>query len=117
MEKGHPIPEGDVPEGEGPPLPPPVREPPDDCEDELEVEDGPDEDDEVDPPDPDLPTEEEEKERWKKLIEGFKEPIALNTIYFAIPMMGRETTSVLPALQRMVVDVKTLFPVKRIHGD
>ena len=53
-------------------------------------------------------TEEEEAERWKKLVEGFKEKIALS----------RKTASVLPALQRMVLDVKTLgFPVTRIHGD
>ena len=117
MEKGHPIPEGDVSEGEEPPLPPPVEEPPDAHDDELEMEDGPEEDDEVDPPDPELPTEEEEEERWRRLIEVFKELIAPDTIYFAIPMMGRKTTSVLPALQRMVLDMKTLgFPVTRIHG-
>ena len=33
-------------------------------------------------------------------------------------MMSRKTVSVLPALQRMVLDVKMLgFPVTRIHGD
>ena len=65
-----------------------------------------------------MPSEQEEAERWKKLIEGFKEQIALDTIYFAIPMVSRKTASVLPALQRMVLDVKMLgFPVTRIHGD
>ena len=60
MEKGHPIPEGDVSEREElPPLPPPVEKPPDAHDDELEMEDGAEEDEEVDPLDPELPTMEE----------------------------------------------------------
>ena len=69
-------------------------------------------------PEEGMPSEEEEKKAWKKMMEGFTTPIALETAYFAVPMRNKKAASVLPALQRIYVDVKALgFPMHRVHGD
>ena len=87
-------------------------------EDGLDTDEEFDDQEDLEPPDPSMPSEEEEKERWSRLIKDLKKPIELETIYFAVPMESRKTMSVLPALQRIVLDVKGLgFPVTRIHGD
>ncbi|CAE7219174.1 RE1 [Symbiodinium natans] len=69
-------------------------------------------------PEEGMPSEEEEKKAWKKMMEGFTTPVALETAYFAVPMRNKKAASVLPALQRIYVDVKALgFPMHRVHGD
>ena len=68
-------------------------------------------------PEEGMPSEEEEKKAWKKMMEGFTTPVALETAYFAVPMRNKKAASVLPALQRLYVDVKALgFPMHRVEA-
>ncbi|CAE7360569.1 GIP [Symbiodinium sp. CCMP2592] len=61
---------------------------------------------------------EDEKKKWEDLKATFKEPIQTTTLYFAIPVNNKKAATMLPAVQRIVADVKSLgFPVTRMHSD
>ncbi|CAE7178911.1 unnamed protein product, partial [Symbiodinium necroappetens] len=61
---------------------------------------------------------EREEQQWKELVSTFKEPILTSTLYFAVPVNNKKAATMLPAVQRIVVDVKALgYPVTRIHSD
>ncbi|CAE7902625.1 unnamed protein product [Symbiodinium sp. KB8] len=99
--RGHPIPPPE-PEGED-------QLSDDEPEDHGEVADGGG----VDPSEL-----EREDKQWKELMTSFKEPILTSTLYFAVPVNNKKAATMLPAVQRMVVDVKALgYPVTRIHSD
>ena len=99
----------------GYPLPPP--------DPEEEVEQLSDDEDEVLQAIPegagvDLDDVSKEEEQWKKLMATFKEPIATSTLYFAIPVNNKKAATMLPAVQRIVADVKAFgYPITRIHSD
>ncbi|OLP93881.1 Copia protein [Symbiodinium microadriaticum] len=97
------------------PVPPPEAED-DDCL--LEDDDGPDEGGELEPGGVDPSEVEREEQRWKDLMSSFKAPILTTTLYFAIPVNNKKAATMLPAVQRMVTDVKALgYPITRIHSD
>ena len=46
----------------------------------------------------------------------FKEPIETSTLYFAVPVNNKKATTMLPAVQKIVLDVKALgYPIIRLH--
>ncbi|CAE7197715.1 GIP [Symbiodinium sp. CCMP2592] len=100
--RGHPIPADDD-----------STDDEDQLSEEEEADDGPVESDHLDEAQVDR-----EKEQWKQLLATFKEPIATNTIYFAVPVNNKKAASMLPAVQKIVMDVKALgYPVTRLHSD
>ena len=61
---------------------------------------------------------EDEEKKWKELKATFKEPISTTTLCFAIPVNNKKAATMLPAVQRIVTDVKSLgYPVTRLHSD
>ncbi|CAE7794535.1 GIP, partial [Symbiodinium necroappetens] len=61
---------------------------------------------------------EEEERRWKELLATFKEPIATTTLYFVVPVNNKRAATMLPAVQKIVMDVKALgYPITRLHSD
>ncbi|OLP83551.1 Retrovirus-related Pol polyprotein from transposon TNT 1-94 [Symbiodinium microadriaticum] len=61
---------------------------------------------------------EKEKKQWEDLVAMFKQPIATTTLYFAVPVNNKKAATMLPAVQKIVTDVKALgYPVTRIHSD
>ncbi|CAE7942340.1 TY5A, partial [Symbiodinium sp. KB8] len=67
-----------------------------------------------------VPEEEvqKEEEQWKELMATFKRPIPTTTLYFAVPVNNKKAATMLPAVQRIVADVKALgYPVTRLHSD
>ena len=59
-----------------------------------------------------------EKQQWNELMSTFKEPISTTTLYFAVPVNNKKAVTMLPAVQRIVADVKALgYPVTRLHSD
>ncbi|CAE7382490.1 unnamed protein product [Symbiodinium sp. CCMP2592] len=61
---------------------------------------------------------EKEEQTWKELLATFKEPIATTTLYFAVPVNNKKAATMLPAVQRIVTEVKALgYPVTRLHSD
>ncbi|CAE7720332.1 TY1B-A [Symbiodinium necroappetens] len=59
-----------------------------------------------------------EKQQWNELMSTFKEPIPTTTLYFAVPVNNKKAVTMLPAVQRIVADVKALgYPVTRLHSD
>ncbi|CAE7496106.1 unnamed protein product [Symbiodinium sp. CCMP2592] len=64
------------------------------------------------------PEIEKENERWKELKASFKEPISTTTLYFAVPVNNKKAATMLPAVQKIVLDVKALgYPITRLHSD
>ena len=60
----------------------------------------------------------DEEKRWEELKATFKEPIQTTTLYFAIPVNNKKAATMLPAVQRIVTDIKALgYPVTRLHSD
>ena len=113
------IPKVDGAEGHGDvrgfPLPPPEPEEEDRLSEEEEAleEGGALEAGGVDPSDV-----EREEQQWKELMSSFKEPILTTTLYFAVPVNNKKAATMLPAVQRIVTDVKALgYPITRIHSD
>ncbi|CAE7596997.1 unnamed protein product [Symbiodinium sp. CCMP2592] len=61
---------------------------------------------------------EDEEKKWADLKTTFKEPIATTTLYFAVPVNNKKAATMLPAVQRIVTDIKALgFPITRLHSD
>ncbi|CAE7777053.1 GIP [Symbiodinium sp. CCMP2592] len=63
---------------------------------------------------------EEEKERkaWEDLKKTFKEPIPTTTLYFAVPVNNKKAATMLPAVQKIITEVKALgYPITRLHSD
>ena len=59
-----------------------------------------------------------EKRQWEELLSTFKAPISTTTLYFAVPVNNKKAATMLPAVQRIVSDVKALgYPVTRLHSD
>ncbi|CAE7563194.1 GIP [Symbiodinium sp. CCMP2592] len=60
----------------------------------------------------------DEERKWKELLSTFKEPIKTSTLYFAVPVNNKKAATMLPAVQRIVMDIKALgYPVTRLHTD
>ncbi|CAE7633410.1 RE1 [Symbiodinium sp. CCMP2592] len=104
------------PEVHGHPIPPDGV---DESEEEILSEEERDEEEAVSEGDYCDPAEvEKENERWKELRATFKEPIATTTLYFAVPVNNKKAATMLPAVQKIVLDVKALgYPVTRLHSD
>ena len=96
----------------GYPLPP--EEPEEEVLSEDEVADG-------DPPDGagvGLEDVDKEKKQWEELKATFKKLLLTTTLYFAVPVNNKRAATMLPAVQKIVTDVKALgYPVTRIHSD
>ncbi|CAE7270838.1 GIP [Symbiodinium sp. CCMP2592] len=104
--KGHPIP------------PPDLEEPEDDEEDQLSEDEVADDEGPVEADYVDASQVEREKEQWRQLLTTFKEPISTTTLYFAVPVNNKKAATMLPAVQKIVMDVKALgYPVTRLHSD
>ena len=100
----------------GYPLPPPPVEE----DEEIEIDDEKGEGDVDGPGRAGVSPEEieEEERRWKELLATFKEPIATTTLYFVVPVNNKRAATMLPAVQKIVMDVKALgYPVTRLHSD
>ncbi|CAE7455790.1 GIP [Symbiodinium sp. CCMP2592] len=101
---GHPIPPDGIDEGEDEKIL---------SEEERDEEEAVPESDYCDPAEI-----EKENERWKELKATFKEPIATTTLYFAVPVNNKKAATMLPAVQKIVLDVKALgYPITRLHSD
>ncbi|CAE7342763.1 TY4B-J [Symbiodinium sp. KB8] len=60
----------------------------------------------------------DEEKQWEELMATFKKPISTTTLYFAVPVNNKKAATMLPAVQRIVTDVKSLgYPVTRLHSD
>ncbi|CAE7538500.1 GIP [Symbiodinium sp. CCMP2592] len=105
------------PEVHGHPIPPDGVE--EDDDEEILSEEERDEEEAVPESDYCDPAEiEKENERWKELKAMFKEPIATTTLYFAAPVNNKKAATMLPAVQKIVLDVKALgYPITRLHSD
>ncbi|CAE7267533.1 unnamed protein product [Symbiodinium sp. CCMP2592] len=63
-------------------------------------------------PDEDVLSEEEVDE------DESKAPLETSTLYFAVPVNNKKAATMLPAVQKIVLDVKALgYPVTRLHSD
>ncbi|CAE7334850.1 GIP [Symbiodinium sp. CCMP2592] len=104
--KGHPIPPPDSDGHE------------DDEEDQLSEDEVADDEGPVEADYVDASQVEREKEQWRQLLSTFKEPISTTTLYFAVPVNNKKAATMLPAVQKIVMDVKALgYPVTRLHSD
>ncbi|OLP80086.1 hypothetical protein AK812_SmicGene39547 [Symbiodinium microadriaticum] len=78
--------------------------------------------DEVDAEPPDgagvgLEDVDKEEKQWEELKATFKQPSLTTTLYFAVPVNNKRAATMLPAVQKIVTDVKALgYPVTRIHS-
>ncbi|CAE7244180.1 unnamed protein product [Symbiodinium necroappetens] len=92
--------------------------PPEEPEEEVISDD---EDADVDPPDGagvGLEDVDKEEKQWEELKAAFKKPLLTTTLYFAVPVNNKRAATMLPAVQKIVTDVKALgYPVTRIHSD
>ena len=48
-----------------------------------------------------------EEQQWKELLSTFKEP-SPSTLYFAVPLNNKNAATMLPAVKRIVTNVKAL---------
>ena len=98
----------------GYPVPPEFE----DEETSLEQEDGDVDLDSMDGAGVSMEEVNEEERKWKELLATFKEPIPTSTLYFAVPVNNKKAATMLPAVQRIVTDVKALgYPITSIHSD
>ncbi|CAE7317114.1 TY5A, partial [Symbiodinium microadriaticum] len=92
--------------------------PPEEPEEEVLSDD---EEADADPPDGagvGLDDVDKEEKQWEDLKATFKKPLLTTTLYFAVPVNNKRAATMLPAVQKIVTDVKALgYPVTRIHSD